>query len=172
MIARIRTILVAFMVVVTGAAAAVTLEQQSANAQDISDTHLNAAKVALSASRATAGFDILLPNMGERVKQQLISRRPDAADQLISIVDEVTIELAARRGDLETEIARSYASIFTEEELLAIAAFYRSEAGQKLIVQTPTITEAMNQASRVWLTGIQRDMNEAVSKKIEEAGLQ
>lgn len=170
MIARIRNVMLASLLVMTGAAATSVLG--TANAQDITESHLNAAKATLAAARATAGFDILLPNMGERLKQQLISNRPDAADQISIIIDEATIELAPRRGDLELEIARSYASIFTEEELIAITEFYVSEAGQKLIQETPTITGAMTQASRVWTSGVQRDLRLAVGKKIEEAGLQ
>ena len=172
MIARIRVFLLASLMVMTGVMATTVLGTGSADAQDITESHLNAAKAALAASRSTTNFDILLPNLGERAKQQLISNRPDAADQISVIVDEATIGLASRRGDLELEIARIYASIFSEEELVLINEFYRSEAGQKLIRETPAIARAMDQASRVWTSCIQRDLGQEVRKKIEEAGLQ
>lgn len=147
-------------------------QPQNKEGMEFSESHIKAAKEALAASEATSQLDILLPNMGETAKQQLIDNRPDAADQLSAIVDEITISLAPRRGDLELEIARLYASIFTEEELLAIAEFYRTPAGRKLKAATPAIVNGMRQAARVWTAGIQRDLAEEIGKKVKEAGLQ
>jgi uncharacterized protein len=147
-------------------------QAQNSEVTEASESHIKAAKEALAASEATSQLDILLPNMGETAKQQLIDNRPDAADQLSAIVDEITISLAPRRGDLELEIARLYASIFTEEELLTIAEFYRTPAGRKLKAATPRIVNGMQQAARVWTAGIQRDLAEAIGKKVKEAGLQ
>jgi hypothetical protein len=155
-----------------GAAAQEATQPQNQAAEEATESHIKAAKEALAASEATSQLDILLPNMGETAIQQLIDNRPDAADQLSAIVDEITISLAPRRGDLELEIARLYASIFTEEELLTIAEFYRTPAGRKLKAATPAIVRGMEQAARVWTAGIQRDLAEEIGKKVEEAGLQ
>ena len=141
-------------------------------AQDITDEHLAAARSAINASQSTAQLDNILPEMGERTKQQLIANRPDAADQINTIVDEVTITLAPRRGDLETEIARSYARIFTVEELKQMTEFYSSETGQKLLRETPLVARTIQESARVWGQGIQRDLQQEVGKRIEEAGLQ
>jgi len=143
-----------------------------AAAQDITEEHLAAARVAIAASQSTASMDIILPNIGERLKQQLIDARPDAAEQINAIVNDATIELAPRRGDLEEEVARTYARIFSIEELKQIEEFYKTDAGKKLISETAVIARSMEEASRVWATGVQRDLQEAVNKKIEEAGLQ
>ncbi|MEM7462045.1 MAG: DUF2059 domain-containing protein [Pseudomonadota bacterium] len=172
MIAWIRTCFLTALLVLSGIATISLTGVGNAQAQDITESHLEAARNAVTATRSTAAYDVLLPNLGERAKQQLITNRPDAADQISIIVDEATIGLAARRGDLEQEIARIYATIFTEEELVTINEFYRSETGRKLIRETPGIARAMDQASRVWSAGIQRDLAQEVRKKIEEAGLQ
>lgn len=142
-----------------------------AQSQEISDSHLAAAREAVSISQSTTQMDEILPQMSERFKQQLISNRPDAAAQISDIVDGIAVSLAPRRGDLESEIARIYAQTFTEEELQAITAFYETEAGQKLIEQTPVIFRSMEQASRVWSSGVQRDFEQAVRNKIVEEGL-
>ena len=101
----------------------------------------------------------------------VVSNRPDAADQISAIVDDVAISLAPRRGDLELEVARAYATIFTEDELKKISEFYQSEAGKKLIEQTPVVARAIDQAARLWTNGIQRDLQQAIAKKLDEAGL-
>ncbi len=142
-----------------------------ARGQDISEEHLKAAREAVAASKSTQTLDGILPELAERSKTQLIDTRPDAADQISAIVDDAAIALASRRGDLEEEVARAYARIFTEDELKAISAFYNSEAGQKLIVQTPVVARAIDQAARVWTNGIRRDLQQEVAKKLGEAGL-
>ena len=56
---------------------------------------------------------------------------------IIKTVDDQTMKLASRRGDLEREAALAYARSFNEDQLNQIAAFYQSEAGLKLSVQWP-----------------------------------
>ena len=67
----------------------------------ISESHLNTARKAVAASQATRALDRILPSLGAKAKEQLISGRPDVADQINAIVDEATIALAPRRGILE-----------------------------------------------------------------------
>ncbi len=140
-------------------------------AQEIAPEHLEAAKQAVTASQSTTSLDDLLPNMAEDTKRRLIDQRPDAAEQITAIVDDVAIELASRRGVLEVEVATGYAKIFSADELKAITAFYQSEAGAKLIRETPVIGRSIDQAARVWAQGIQRDMQDMATKKMEEAGI-
>lgn len=142
-----------------------------AGAQEISAELLAAAREAVAASQSTASLDVILPNLGEQVKGQLISNRPDAADKINTLVDEVTISLAARRGSLEDEVARIYARIFTLEELKQVTSFYKTDAGAKLIRETPVIARSIEEAARVWSAGIQRDLQQEVQKKITEGAL-
>jgi hypothetical protein len=144
----------------------------SAGAQEIAPEHLASARDAVNASKSTASLDGILPQIGEQAKQSLIANRPDEADKIATIVDEATITLAARRAKLEDEVARIYARIFTMEELKQISEFYKTEAGQKLMRETPVIARSIEEAARVWSAGIQRDLQQEVAKKIQEAGLQ
>lgn len=158
-----------------GLAAALSLVVATAGfsyGQDITEEHFKVAKQSVAASKSTQSLDRILPDLAERAKQQLIANRPDAADQISDIVDEVALSLASRRGDLEDEVARAYARIFTEAELKEILAFYSSETGKKLIEQTPVVARSIDQAARVWTNGIQRDLQQEVGKKLQEAGLQ
>jgi uncharacterized protein len=152
--------------------AATCLMPLPALAQQIAESHLKAAYEAIETTRTTQQFDAILPSLGQRAKEELISSRPDAADQLTTIVDEATVSMAARRGNLEDEIARIYARTFSEEELRAITAFYLSDAGKKLIEQTPELANAVGQAAKVWAAGLQRDLALELRKRISEAELQ
>ena len=126
----------------------------------------------MAASKTTVALDNILPGMAETVKKQLIANRPDEADHISEVVDDVAISLAHRRGDLEDEVARAFARIFTIDELTAIKTFYDSDAGKKLIAETPVVNRSIDQAARVWTNGIQRDMQQQVRDKLNEQAQQ
>ena len=67
-----------------------------------------------------------------------------------SVVDEKALAIAARRADLEREAALTYARVFSEEQLNAIADFYSSDAGQKLLSDGPIVTRELFRAAEIW----------------------
>ena len=54
----------------------------------------------------------------------------------------------------------------TEDELKAIAAFYNSPAGKKLLEKGPQVTAEIGSAALIWQRGIARDLAEAVAKEM------
>lgn len=140
----------------------------SAKAQEIADAHLQAARGAISALGVTNQFDGILPNLAEGLKIQLIQAYPNFQDEIFKTVDGKALELASRRGDLEREAALVYAKAFTPEELTAIATFYTSDAGKKLLKDGPIVTRELLRAAEIWAAGVRRDLenstNEAMLK--------
>ncbi|WP_343314137.1 DUF2059 domain-containing protein [Brucella sp. BE17] len=130
----------------------------AATAQEISETHLQAARQAISAINATEQFDEILPNAARALKAELIQKDPDLEALITKTVDDKAIALAARRSDLETESARAYAKAFSEDELKAIAAFYASPAGKKLLAEGPIVTREVVRAANIWQNGVARDL--------------
>ena len=151
--------------VAAGAAIALAL-CLPARAQEPTAGHLEAARAAIEAIRATDQFDNILLGASLNLKSQLIQANPDQQDVISATVDEVTLGLAGRRGDLEDEAARVYASYFTEDELTSIATFYGSEAGQKLIANGPNATRDVLRAADIWSRGVARDLGEAVNEAL------
>ena len=145
-----------------GAALAAIVAAPAA-AQEPSASHLEAARSAIEAIKATDQFDNILLATGLNLKSQLIQNNPDKQDIISATVDEVTLSLAGRRGDLEEEAARVYANYFTEGELTSIAEFYGSDAGRKLIEAGPNATRDVLRAADIWSRGVARDMQEAVA---------
>ena len=140
----------------------------TAVAQDVSESHLQAARQAITAIRATQQFDNILPAAALGLKSQLIQADPNLEPIISATVDEKAIELAGRRRDLETEAARVYANYFTEDELLTIAQFYGSEAGQKLLANGPIATRDVLRAADIWGRGVARDLAESVNTALDE----
>ncbi|MCB8837496.1 DUF2059 domain-containing protein [Aurantimonas sp. VKM B-3413] len=142
-------------------AALLFLVPAKALAQDITDSHLEAARSAVTAIHATDQFDEILPNAATQIKADLIVNNPDKQQEISDMVDDAALALAPRRGDLETEVARVYAKLFTEQELTEIANFYNSETGKKLLKLGPVATREMLKAADVWSNGIVRDLRKA-----------
>ncbi|APH72423.1 DUF2059 domain-containing protein [Aquibium oceanicum] len=136
-------------------------------AQDISDTHLKAARGALDALQATQQYDLILPFAARALKEELIRKDPNLQDLIIATVDQKALELASRRGDLEREAALAYARNFDEAQLNAIAEFYSSEAGKALIEKGPEIIRDLDQAAEIWQRGLARDLAAAVGEELQ-----
>ena len=137
-------------------------------AQEISETHLKAARDAISAEGATNSYDLLLPAAAQMLKTELIQQNPDLVDVITATVDEKALALASRRADLEREAALVYARTFSEAELITIATFFNSEAGKKLLSQRPIVAREVTRAADIWQRGIQRDLAAEVGKQISD----
>ncbi|MGD9739977.1 MAG: DUF2059 domain-containing protein [Bauldia sp.] len=116
-----------------------------ASAQEIADTHLQAALEAIQALGTDDDFDEVLPGVANQVETILIQQRPDLYQQIHTVVYDMAGQLAARRADLNNDVARVWALAFTEEELRAITAFYTSPAGMKLSqLGQPVMTDTVD----------------------------
>ncbi len=142
----------------------------SAQAQEISAEHVQAARAAITALGATDRLDNILPSISERLKAQLIQAYPNLEDKISETVDAEAIKLAPRRGDLEREAALVYAKAFSVEELNAISAFYTSDAGKKLLKDGPIAIRELMKAADIWTAGVARDLekqaNDALLKEV------
>lgn len=138
-----------------------------ATAQEVSDSHLKQAFRAISAINATDSFDGILPEIALILKQELIQKDPDIQPLISTTVDEKTIGMASRRGDLEREAALAYAKAFSEEELKTISDFYDSAVGRKLIEEGPIVTRQLGEAANIWQRGVARDLAILVGQTLE-----
>jgi hypothetical protein len=136
------------------------------DAATVPPSQLKAARTAVAALHLTDPFDSILPQAAHSLKSQLIEKNPNLQDLIVKIVDEKTLALVSRRADLEKEAARAYAKLFTEQELDAIAAFYNSAAGKKLVQNGPIASREISQAAEIWQRGIARDLAQSVGDEM------
>lgn len=139
-----------------------------AQAQEISESHLAAARAAITAIQSTDQFDAIIPTAAERLKVSLIRANGDLQEIISATVDEEALKIVPRRGDLEREAAQIYAKAFSEEELTAITDFYTSPAGQKLIENGPLVTRELIKSAEIWSSGVSRDLAQNVNKALQE----
>ena len=152
---------------VLGFCAVAAFTVQGAMAQDITESHLKAARDTIDVLGATDAYDAILPGAAEALKTELIKRDPNLEAIISATVDETALTLAARRRDLEDEAARAYATSFTEEELKAITEFYKSPVGAKFQKEAPIVVRAVAQAAQIWRNGVARDLTQEVTAKLE-----
>ncbi|MBW9115094.1 DUF2059 domain-containing protein [Rhizobium cauense] len=140
----------------------------SAQAQEASPEQLKAARAAIDAIGATAQFDNILPGLAERLKADLIQDSPNYQDAITAEVDKQALALAPRRADLEKEAANTYAKAFSVEELTAIADFYNSPVGKKLLKDGPIASRETVKAADIWAQGISRDLQRQTSTELSK----
>ncbi|MDC7742125.1 DUF2059 domain-containing protein [Rhizobium binxianense] len=137
-------------------------------AQEVSEEQLKASRAAIDAIGATAQFDNILPGLAERLKAGLIQDSPNYQDIISSTVDAQALKLAPRRGDLEKEAALTYAKTFTADELKAIADFYNSDVGKKLLRDGPVASRETAKAADIWAQGISRDLEKQSNAELSK----
>ena len=111
-------------------------------------------------------MDSILPQANQMLKVELIQKNPDMESDIVRIVDEETLAIAPRRGDLEKEVATAFARAFSEQELNEIAAFHSSPTGQKFLTDSPIVGREVGKAVEIWQLGIARDLSRAVGTKL------
>ncbi|MEP3437693.1 MAG: DUF2059 domain-containing protein [Hoeflea sp.] len=149
-------------------ASSLVIAGHSALAQELSEEHIAAARAAISSLKSTDQFDAVIPTAAEQLKTELIRSNADLQEVISTTIDEEALKIVPRRSDLEKEAAQIYAKAFTKEELEAIAGFYSSGPGKKLIDNGPLVTRELIKSAEIWSSGIARDLAQNVNKALQE----
>jgi hypothetical protein len=84
-------------------------------------------------------------------RNTLLQINPNLSRDIDAVVQTMRAEAAARRKEIQAELATGYASAFTEQELKDIIAFYRTPLGKKMLEAEPKGTEASMKRAEVWI---------------------
>ncbi len=141
-----------------------------AGAQEISQSHLDAALTAVQSAGAARGFDSVLPALADRVKGRLIRLRPDLHQEISATVEAVALQLTSRRADLNEAVARVWAKNFTEDELVTIAEFYKSPTGQKFAEIGPRVIQESLKSVEAWSTRVGEELYERSREELTKQG--
>ncbi|MAA98336.1 MAG: hypothetical protein CMN87_12625 [Stappia sp.] len=156
-------------VMVFSAAATLPLAAQ----ENFTDEHIAAAREAVSASNAIRPFDDVLPLMADRTRTLFIQNDPANTGMIDEVVNEVALELASRRPELNRVVYEVWARRFTVEELKQLADFYRSDLGQKYARVEPELRALSIGAAKQWGDAISTEMvtlvREELTKRLEAA---
>ena len=97
----------------------------AAHAQQPPAAAVQTAKEIVTVTGATALFTPLIPGVIEQAKNLFLQQNPGLGKDLNEITVKMRADLAPRFDELTAEVARLYASHFTEAELKELLAFYK-----------------------------------------------
>lgn len=147
-------------------AIALTVASQAVHAQQKpSPAAMATAKELITVTGATQLFTPLIAGVVEQAKLLYLQQNPGLGKDLNDISAQIRTDLQPRFVELTDEVARLYASNFTEQELKEILVFYKSPAGQKLLAQQPKVIDSSMKFAQSWANKLS---DEVVAKMREE----
>lgn len=123
------------------------------------------AKELMTVTSATTLFGALIPGVIEQAKNLYLQQNPGLARDLNEISAQLRNDLAPRFSEVTDEIARLYATDFTEQDLKDILAFYKTAAGQKLLQKQPDVVDNSMAFAQRWANNLS---DEVVGKMRDE----
>ena len=151
-------------------AALVAVPASSLLAQEISPSQLAAALDVINATTASASFDSRLPAIANEITNRLIRARPDLHQEIADTVQAVALKLVVRRRELDQDVARVYAKAFSEQDLVAIATFLKSPAGQKYQTDGPGGFRDTLQAVQAWSDRVGAELLDKTKEELKKQG--
>jgi uncharacterized protein len=160
-------------------AAAVTLpasaQQQAAPPAErpikpASPAAIGYAKEILQMKNAQAMYQNAIPNMVQRVKDSLLQSNLNYQKDLNEVAVVVAQANAGRDKEIGEQMAKIYASDFTEAELKDLAAFYKSPLGQKLLQMEPQSISASVNYMQQWAQQFAEQVNGQFRAEMRKRG--
>ncbi len=135
----------------------------------------SAASVALAAQildlKGGAGaFDPAIDGVIAHHKGILVQINPNASRAIEEVDRGMRGELAAKRQELRNEVARGYASQFTEQDLKDLLAFYKTPLGQKIIQKEPLAGDEAAKRVQVWIDKFAEEVSTKLRAELKKKG--
>jgi hypothetical protein len=150
-------------------AAALATFGPAAHAQQPSAAAMLVAKQLIDTTDATFVFNPLIAGVVEQAKLLYLQQNPGLAKDLNEVATKIRTEMQPRFSELTNEVAKLYASNFTEQELKDILAFYKSPAGKKMLQVQPKVIDSSMAFAQNWANKLSdeviRKMRDEMKKK-------
>ena len=149
------------------AAAAVALAAfvPAAHAQQPTAASMAVAKQLITTTGATAVFTPLIAGVVEQAKLLYLQQNPGLAKDLNEVAAKLRTDLQPRFSELNDEVAKLYATNFSEQELKDILAFYQSPAGKKMLNVQPKVIDSSMGFAQNWANKLS---DEVIAKMRDE----
>lgn len=115
-------------------------------------------------------FEPVIPGVIEQAKNVFVPSNPNLSKELDEVALALRKELAPRSAALKTEVAKVYASRFTEQELKDTLAFYKSPLGKKLLAEEPPFVERTLQTAQDWANRLSEEVISKFRAEMKKKG--
>jgi hypothetical protein len=128
------------------------------------------AKQLVNVTGATALFNPLIAGVVEQAKLLYLQQNPMLQKDLNDIAAKLRTELAPRFVQVTDEVAREYATHFTEQELKDILAFYQTPAGKKLLQEQPAVVNDSMKFAQDWANKLSTEVTAKMRQELKKRG--
>lgn len=131
---------------------------------------LKLANELLVANGEASSFDAVIPNVVEQTAAGFVQANPDLIRDLREVAKQLSAQYESRRNEIVQILATIYATEFTTEELRDLLAFYRSEAGKKLVAKREELLKVGFSSIQAWSAQFAREMDVRVREEMKKRG--
>jgi hypothetical protein len=115
-------------------------------------------------------FDAAIEGVITHHKGNLLQINPNLTRDIDATAQTLRADAAAQRQELRSEIARGYASVFTEQDLKDLIEFYKTPLGKKIIDSEPQAVEESTKRAQVWIDKYAEDVIEKMRAEMRKKG--
>jgi hypothetical protein len=152
------------------AAQAQAQPQQKAQLKPATPAAIAAAKELLILKNAHGIYASAVPNIVQRTKDSLLRNNLNYQKDLNEVAVVVAKNLAGRESEIGEQMAKIYASDFTEQELKDLVTFYKSTLGQKLLAEEPKTIAASMAYMNQWAQAFSEQVAEQFRAELKKRG--
>jgi uncharacterized protein len=142
----------------------------AADAQQPTATAIATAKEVITVKGAAALYSPLVSGVIERTKSVFLQSNPTLAKDLNEVAAKLHTEYAPRGAEILNEVAKLYASRFTEQELKDTLAFYKSPLGRKLVTEEPAILDQSMKNAQTWAENLSQEVIAKMRAEMKKRG--
>jgi hypothetical protein len=142
----------------------------AAAAQQPSAAALATAKELITVKGATALWEPLVPGVIEQAKSVFLQTNPMLGKDLNEVATKMRAEYAPRGAEVLNDVAKLYASRFTEQELKDALAFYKSPLGRKMVTEEPNILDQSMRNAQNWANRLSEEVINKMRAEMKKRG--
>jgi uncharacterized protein len=149
---------------------ALTVCVRAADAQQPSPGAIATAKELITVKGAAALYDPVVPGVIEQVKSVFLQANPTLGKDLNEVAIKLRAEYAPRRTEIMDDVAKLYATRFTEQELKDALAFYKSPLGRKLLAEEPNVLDQSMKNAQAWADRLSQEIIAKMRAEMKKRG--
>jgi hypothetical protein len=139
-------------------------------AQQPSKSALSLANEILEIKGSMTIFEAVIPGVIEKSKSTLMQMSPNLFKDLNDVANDLRKEFAPRLESLRTDVARIYATRFTEQEMKDTLAFYKSPLGKKILTEEPAFVDRSMSAAQDWAIKLNDEILQRFRAEMKKRG--
>jgi hypothetical protein len=117
-----------------------------------------------------SAFDAAIDGVILHHRGNLLQINPNLTRDIDATAQLMRAEAAVRRQELHNEVARGYASVFTEQDLKQMLEFYKTPLGKKIIEGEPKAGEESTKRAQEWIDKYAADVIAKMRAEMRKKG--